>query len=312
MVKIKEKLNNSICFIKENPIEGTAKYLPILICVFSTLLTIISLILFTTSGGFSHQSIQVNQNFNYEGANLPATKFATILVDLLYLANIIVILIHYYQTQTKSKRIVVVGLFVIGVIAKILFYLCLFEGKPNYVVWAVLAILFFIGIFSYETNEMTKHMMISYIVVKIVLPVILFVVENIGAVVGNILYIIFLIIILWGLIHIFIGGKSNAVESASMSNFASNQQTESRTKVHDYNRKEEKVRIIPVNPSLKIYKRVGIAGYQYVEIINYVGVPCELCSVYDIKEGKAKIINEKTNKEISLSDIPWENGKDPK
>lgn len=70
MVKIKEKLNNSICFIKENPIEGTAKYIPILICGFSTLLTIISLILFTTSGGFSHQSIQVNQNFNYEGANL--------------------------------------------------------------------------------------------------------------------------------------------------------------------------------------------------------------------------------------------------
>lgn len=134
MSKIKEKLNDSICFVKENPIEGTAKYIPILICVFSTLLTIISLILFTTSGGFSHQSIQFNQNFSHEGANLPATKFVTTLVDLLYLANIIVILTHYYQTQTKSKQIVVVGLFVVGVIAKICFYLHLFNGNANYVV----------------------------------------------------------------------------------------------------------------------------------------------------------------------------------
>lgn len=103
MSKIKEKLNDSICFVKENPIEGLAKYLPIFTCVLSILLTLISLIMFTTSGGFSHQSIQFNQNFSHEGANLPATKFVTTLVDLLYLANIIVILIHYYQTQTKSK-----------------------------------------------------------------------------------------------------------------------------------------------------------------------------------------------------------------
>lgn len=212
MSKIKEKLNDSICFVKENPIGGLAKYLPIFTCVLSILLTLISLFMFTTSGGFSHQSIQFNQNFSHEGANLPATKFVTTLVDLLYLANIIVILTHYYQTQTKSKRIVVVG-----VIAKILFYLCLFEGKPNYVVWAVLAILFFIGIFTYETNEMTKHMMISYIVVKIVLPVILFVVENIGAVVGNILYVVIFGVVFWILIHIFLSADFSSSNSTSSS-----------------------------------------------------------------------------------------------
>lgn len=54
MSKIKEKLNDSICFVKENPIEGLAKYLPIFTCVLSILLTLISLIMFTTSGGFSH------------------------------------------------------------------------------------------------------------------------------------------------------------------------------------------------------------------------------------------------------------------
>lgn len=294
MSKIKEKLNDSICFVKENPIGGLAKYLPIFTCVLSILLTLISLFMFTTSGGFSHQSIQFNQNFSHEG------------VDLLYLANIIVILTHYYQTQTKSKRIVVVGLFVVGVIAKILFYLCLFEGKPNYVVWAVLAILFFIGIFTYETNEMTKHMMISYIVVKIVLPVILFVVENIGAVVGNILYVVIFGVVFWILIHIFLSADFSSSNSTPSST------TLDKVHVSNESNKEQKkddkneVRIIEIDPTLKVIIVKNFLGFYFVRIKNFMGIQRELCPLKDMEKGKVKLIWQDTKKEIPLSRIPYE------
>lgn len=306
MSKIKEKLNDSICFVKENPIGGLAKYLPIFTCVLSILLTLISLFMFTTSGGFSHQSIQFNQNFSHEGANLPATKFVTTLVDLLYLANIIVILTHYYQTQTKSKRIVVVGLFVVGVIAKILFYLCLFEGKPNYVVWAVLAILFFIGIFTYETNEMTKHMMISYIVVKIVLPVILFVVENIGAVVGNILYVVIFGVVFWILIHIFLSADFSSSNSTPSSTTLDKVHVSNESNKEQKKDDKNKVRIIEIDPTLKVIIVKNFLGFYFVRTKNFMGIQRELCPLKDMEQGKVKLIWQDTKKEIPLSRIPYE------
>ena len=304
MSKIKEKLNDSICFVKENPIEGTAKYIPILICVFSTLLTIISLILFTTSGGFSHQSIQFNQNFSHEGANLPATKFVTTLVDLLYLANIIVILTHYYQTQTKSKQIVVVGLFVVGVIAKICFYLNFFNGNANYVVWAVLGILFLVGIFTYETNEMTKHMMISYIIVKIVLPAVIFVVENIGAVVGNILYVVFFGVIIWILMKVFISIDFSSTNSTS----SSSDKVHIKKEVNETQKKDniDEVRVIEVDPTLKVMIVKNFLGFYFIRTKNFMGIQRELCPLKDMEKGKVKLIWQDTKKEIPLSRIPYE------
>lgn len=306
MSKIKEKLKESICFIKENPVEGLAAYLPIFTCALSVILTLISLIMFTTSGGFSHQTIQFNQSFSHDGTNLPATKFATTLVDLLYLANIIVIIICYYQTQTKSKQILVIGLFIIGVLAKILFYLRFFNGRPNYVVWAVLAILFFIGIFTDETNEMTKHMMISYIVVKIVLPVILFVVENIGAVVGNILYVVIFGVVLWILIHIFLSADFSSSNSTPSSSTFDKGHVSNESKKEQKKDDKDEVRIIEIDPTLKVIIVKNFLGFYFVRTKNFMGIQRELCPLKGMEKGKVKLIWQDSKKEIPLSRIPYE------
>ena len=147
-------------------------------------------------------------------------------------------------------------------------------------------------------------MMISYIIVKIVLPAVIFVVENIGAVVGNILYVVFFGVIIWILMKVFISIDFSSTNSTS----SSSDKVHIKKEVNETQKKEniDEVRVIEVDPTLKVMIVKNFLGFYFIRTKNFMGIQRELCPLKDMEKGKVKLIWQDTKKEIPLSRIPYE------
>lgn len=147
-------------------------------------------------------------------------------------------------------------------------------------------------------------MMISYIIVKIVLPAVIFVVENIGAVVGNILYVVFFGVIIWILLKVFISIDFSSTNSTS----SSSDKVHIKKEVNETQKKEniDEVRVIEVDPTLKVMIVKNFLGFYFIRTKNFMGIQRELCPLKDMEKGKVKLIWQDTKKEIPLSRIPYE------
>lgn len=106
---------SSLKNIKEQPLESLAQLLPVSIVCTSVVGFIVAIVMFIVEGGFSNQITAINgdffcgisEGFTFGTASILTSGIVPTIISVFLLAEIAVLVISYFKTESKGKKITV-------------------------------------------------------------------------------------------------------------------------------------------------------------------------------------------------------------
>lgn len=247
-----EETVTSVKLLKEQPLHSLGQILPVAMILLSILGFLIALIKFITQGGFSSQLSSLNNDFFQgviEGFSLGTVNILTSgiipsLILSIAIGEIIIIIISYFRTENRNKRILVgacsgIAVFFIGTAGfilavgfgklrlseamtlKIYEFVSIFNGIPSSLFIMILNILTFVGlvclavsavlVIRSEHKWMFKNTATALFVNFICLPLVLLILENIIPMSISLIALVVLggLLLLFGEIFFFGSGQDS-------------------------------------------------------------------------------------------------------
>lgn len=339
MRKIKElaerTVNSVKCFTKE-PIDNLGFLVPMIMAIVSVVTALVGYILYIVQGGYSNQVSLIKtsgtdgiyQGFTSGSAGLLTSGTIAKVIWILFLVQMIVMLISYFKTVGKAKKIImiidlivltiVIALFTVVVMISIgslvfseeqmMSALSTFEGMTvnlktvliTYAVFAVISVVtFLVLVLISECRWMLGYGMISLGVNYIAAPLVVLLLENIIPLVSGIavLAIIGLVIFL-GFI-LFLGGGDGECTSASGSYSSGSSSSYSRNEIKETKLVEkqpyQEVKKYDLNTTFWRDKGgygVMVPQADCIYFKNTWGEKTYSCTVSDFEKGKVAIMNK--------------------
>ena len=331
-----EATTASIKFINEQPLNSLGQIIPVGMVVASMVGFIIAIIKFIIAGGFSNQITSlkgdffggISEGFTSGTASVLTSGIVSTIISILLFAELLVLIISYYKTENKAKKIVAsiclgIGTVLFGVAGfilavgfgvinlseqmemKIVEMLTVFDGmqtstivnglKITAIIGVVALIVFVILMLVSEHKWMIKNTAIALLLSYVILPLVLLLVENIIPMIVGVVAIVVIggAIFLGGKIFLSGSGESSGSSSVggSVGTSSSTSRTESKPK-EKYQQKKE----YDLNTTFWRDKGgYGIAVPQAdcIYMKNAWGEKTYVCTVHDFEKGNVAIINKR-------------------
>lgn len=328
----KDDTLSSIKNIKEQPLESLAQLFPVSMVCTSAIGFIVAIVKFIVEGGFSNQITAINGNIS-EGFTFGTTIILTsgvvpTIISIFLLAEVILLLILYFKTENKVKKIAVViclgigsvlfgfaGFFLavgFGLISSekaeiiLLNILSNFDGmqidtivnglKIIALIGLVLLIVFTILMFASKNRWIIKNTFIALLISYIILPLVLLLIENLIPMLIGLITIAFIGIVLLLITKIFL---SERVESSSSYGY----------EYSNYSKSSKLVKTtVPYQKEIKewsgpFWRDEGGMGFflsqeDHIYCYNIWKEKHAICTVTAFETGKVAIIDSKTKRRI--------------
>lgn len=324
-----EATTASIKFINEQPLNSLGQIIPVGMVVASMVGFIIAIIKFIIAGGFSNQITSlkgdffggISEGFTSGTASVLTSGIVSTIISILLFAELLVLIISYYKTENKAKKIVAsiclgIGTVLFGVAGfilavgfgvinlseqmemKIVKMLTVFDGmqtstlvnglKITAIIGVVALIVFIILMLVSEHKWMIKNTAIALLLSYIILPLVLLLVENIIPMIVGVIAIVVVggVMFLGGKIFLSGNGESSGSSSTGGSVSSSSKGTHSENKP-----KEKYQKPIKLDLNTTFWVDTDIIGCRCVYYKNNIGAPNQACSVYDFEKGNVAIFN---------------------
>lgn len=324
ITKMKDKINETIYVIRnfsQSPTESLGFLIPLVTFLISVVSAIVGYILFIVRDGYIQQISYISelgidgitQGFTSGtsgiliGGNIPK------IVGILSLLQYVVVLIVYFKSVEKTKRIIMIIDLVMTVLT-LVFSIAYFEGIVAFaytaskntltgICIALVIILFTVFTFlvvKSESKEMFMKLVLCLLFHFVFMPLLMLLAENIIPLVAGVVVLVIFGLILLFIASAFAEGGSEAVASnrsikANSPQKESAKTNEKRIEITDYGR----------IGGINLYRRHGTLS-DYIELDNHL-VTKSLCSIAEIKSGKCRLYDKASGREIRLEDIPWKN-----
>ena len=331
-----EATTASIKFINEQPLNSLGQIIPVGMVVASMVGFIIAIIKFIIAGGFSNQITSlkgdffggISEGFTSGTASVLTSGIVSTIISILLFVELLVLIISYYKTESKAKKIIAsiclgIGTVLFGVAGfvlavgfgvinlseqmemKIVKMLTVFDGmqtstlvnglKITAIIGVVALIVFIILMLVSEHKWMIKNTAIALLLSYIILPLVLLLVENIIPMIVGVIAIVVVggVMFLGGKIFLSGSGESSGSSSVggSVGTSSSTSRTESKPK-EKYQQKKE----YDLNTTFWRDKGgYGIAVPQAdcIYMKNAWGEKTYVCTVHDFEKGNVAIINKR-------------------
>lgn len=331
-----EATTASIKFFNEQPLNSLGQIIPVGMVVASMVGFIVAIIKFIIAGGFSNQITAlkgdffggISEGFTSGTASVLTSGIVSTIISILLFVELLVLVISYYKTESKAKKIVAsiclgIGIILFGVAGfvlavgfgvinlseqmemKIVEMLTVFDGmqtstivnglKITAIIGVVALIVFVILMLVSEHKWMIKNTVFALLLSYIILPLVLLLVENIIPMIVGVVAIVVIggAIFLGGKIFLSGSGESSGSSSVggSVGTPSSTSRTESKPK-EKYQQKKE----YDLNTTFWRDKGgYGIAVPQAdcIYMKNAWGEKTYVCTVHDFEKGNVAIINKR-------------------
>lgn len=331
-----EATTASIKFFNEQPLNSLGQIIPVGMVVASMVEFIVAIIKFIIADGFSNQITAlkgdffggISEGFTSGTASVLTSGIVSTIISILLFVELLVLIISYYKTESKAKKIVAsiclgIGVILFGVAGfvlavgfgvinlseqmemKIVEMLTVFDGmqtstivnglKITALIGVVALIVFVILMLVSEHKWMIKNTAIALLLSYIILPLVLLLVENIIPMIVGVVAIAVIggAIFLGGKIFLSGSGESSGSSSVggSVGTSSSTSRTESKPK-EKYQQKKE----YDLNTTFWRDKGgYGIAVPQAdcIYMKNAWGEKTYVCTVHDFEKGNVAIINKR-------------------
>lgn len=345
---------------KQMSMEDLANHIPVVIMAAAVLAGIIAYILYIVNGGYSAQIADIKEYgflsdrmFTTGTTGLVLGGIAGNIILLLLLAELVVLSLAYCRICEEGKKTALIAsgvLILVQIVsAFVIFWIrigrvtvepravqdlifnfpeVIMYVKPVGIIYTILtvgALLVFWGLLliEKESREMVIFTIEAMVFAKIVVPLIVWFLENIlalgAAVLGGalLLGVIFMIgrILLEGMASAG-SGSENAASSYEVG--GSSGYSESRSEKRSEPKRDNRTpREKDKNPNhhyianyqelggTKLHKVHGSMG-DYIELTNGIGSR-KVCRLEEAEKGKCRFYREDSGKEIRVNDIPWKN-----
>lgn len=308
----KETLLDMICGIKEirsNPIYGLGMLSSAMAIGISCIGAIVAYIIFCVQGGYQHQ-IEIIKNKDIDGAvtNGNVSIFydggMSIVLMLLIVIALLFAIIYFFMQETKKKKIIVlIDLIVAEWIVAFLvndnissrFLNLVGNDRGEYIVGAVLIlcvaviVLFWYIMMHSESKRMFRCLYKVAIATYIIIPILLYLLENI---ITSVIYIVSIVLIGALLFFVF-----TAILGSESSGNSGNAKSSSKSKSEE-SEKAPQPKVIEFSGNHKFYRGKGGYGistptddciYQDGELAQHSYV----CTVDEYEKGKVIIMLNK-------------------
>lgn len=331
-----EATTASIKFFNEHTLNSLGQIIPVGMVVASIVGFIVAIIKFIIAGGFSNQITSLKGDFfrgisegsTYGTASVLTSGIVSTIISILLFAELLVLIISYYKTENKAKKIVAsiclgIGTVLFGVAGfilavvfgvinlseqmeiKIVEMLTVFDGmqtstivnglKITAIIGVVALIVFVILMLVSEYKWMIINTAIALLLSYVILPLVLLLVENIIPMIAGVVAIV----VIGG--AIFLGGifLSGSGESSGSSSVGGSVGTSSSTSRTESKPKEKDQRIKKYDLNTTFWRDKG----AYIGIVtpeadciymnNAQGEKTYVCTVDDFEKGNVAIINKR-------------------
>lgn len=348
---------------KQTSMEDLANNIPVVIMAVAMIAGVIAYIMYIVNGGYPAQIADIKEYgflsdrmFTAGTTGLVLGGIAGNIILLLLLAEIVVLSLVYCRICKEGKKtaLIVSGVLILVQIAAafVIFWIrigrvtvepsavyalifnlpeVIMYVKPVGIIYTILtvgALLVFWGLLlmEAESREMIIFTAEAMIFAKIIVPLIVWLLENIlalgAAVLGGalLLGVIFMIgrILLEGMASAGSDGESSGQSASSYDAGGSSGYSESRTEKRPEPKRDNRTpREKDKNPNhhyianyqefggTKLHKVHGSMG-DYIELTNGIGSR-KVCRLEEAEKGKCRFYREDSGKEIRVNDIPWKN-----
>lgn len=310
--EFKETLLDMICGIKEiksNPIYGLGMLSSAMTIGISCIGAIVAYIIFCVQGGYQQQ-IEIIKNKDIDGAvtNGNVSIFydggMSIVLMLLIVIALLLAIIYFFMQETKKKKtVVVIDLVCAGLLAVFLLNESFFSrlldkfGKNNgnyiigafFVLGALIVILFWYVMMHSESKRMFRCLYKVAIATYIIIPILLYLLENI---ITSVIYIVSIVLIGALLFFVF-----TALLGSESSGNSGNAKSSNKSKSEEIERTPQP-KVIEFSGNHKFYRGKGGYGistptddciYQDGELAKHSYV----CTVDEYEKGKVIIMLNK-------------------
>lgn len=331
-----EATTASIKFFNEHTLNSLGQIIPVGMVVASIVGFIVAIIKFIIAGGFSNQITSLKGDFfrgiseglTYGTASVLTSGIVSTIISILLFAELLVLIISYYKTENKAKKIVAsiclgIGTVLFGVAGfilavvfgvinlseqmeiKIVEMLTVFDGmqtstivnglKITAIIGVVALIVFVILMLVSEYKWMIINTAIALLLSYVILPLVLLLVENIIPMIVGVVAIV----VIGG--AIFLGDKillSGSGESSGSSSVGGSVGISSSTSRTESKPKEKYQRKKVYNLNTRFWRDKGENGFFVPEadciyVKDASGRKTYVCTVDDFEKGNVAIINKR-------------------
>lgn len=323
-------------FFNEQPLNSLGQIIPVGMVVASIVGFIVAIIKFIIAGGFSNQITSLKGDF-FRGisegltdgtASVLTSGIVSTIISILLFAELLVLIISYYKTENKAKKIVAsiclgIGTVLFGVAGfilavvfgvinlseqmeiKIVEMLTVFDGmqtstivnglKITAIIGVVALIVFVILMLVSEYKWMIINTAIALLLSYVILPLVLLLVENIIPMIAGVVAIVVIggAIFLGG--KIFLSGSGESSGSSSVGRSVGTSSSTSRTESKPKEKYQQK-KVYDLNTTF--WRDKGGNGFFVPEadciyMKDASGRKTYVCTVHDFEKGNVAIINKR-------------------
>ena len=334
-----KETTTSIKFFSEQPLNSLGQLIPVGMVALSMVGFIVAIIKFVIGGGYSNQIMAlkwdffggISEGFTSGTASILTSGIVSTIVSILLLAELLILIVSYYRTESKTKKIIAsiclgIGLVLFGVAGfilavafgiinlseqmemKIIEMLTVFNGmytstivnglKIAAIIGVVALIVFIILMLVSEHKWMIKNSAIAFLLSYIILPLTLLLVENIIPMIGVVVVLVVLgvVAILGGEVLLSEGGESSGSSRSSSS--GRNISTSSSNSRPESKPKENNQKKLEYNLNTTFWRDKGGSGIitpqaDCIYVKDVSGYKAYVCTVEDFEKGNVAIINKR-------------------
>lgn len=323
----------SIKSFKEQPLNSLGQLIPMGIVTTSVVGFIVSIIIFAIAGGYSNQIAaiiggsfsEISESFTSGTLNDLMSGIVPTIISILLIAELLVLIISYYKTEGKVKKIIVSICLGIGIVLfciagfilavafeiiklseeaemKIAQMLAAFDGVQTFTVINELKIIAIIGVVALivyiilmlvsKHRWMIKNSAVALLISYIILPLVLLLAENIIPMIVTIVVFVVIIVIAFIVGKLFLGNEevSDSSSSARTSD-SSSKGTYSENKQEEKNQKVIKLDFDTVFWRDEGGYGIAVPQADCIYMRNTWGEKAYVCTVYDFEKGDVAIMN---------------------
>lgn len=333
----KDDTLSSIKNIKERPLESLAQLFPVSMVCTSAVGFIVAIVMFIVEGGFSNQIRAAIKGDFFGGISEGFTSGTTLIltsgvvskiISVFLLAEIIVLVILYFKTESKVKKIVAgiclgiggvlfgfAGFFLavgFGVISSEKAEIILLNMLSNLdsmqidvivnglkiiaLIGVVLLIVFTVLMFTSQNRWIIKNTVIAILISYIILPLVLLLIENLIPMFIGLIAIVIIVGILLFTAKLFLEGEG---ESSSGYNYEYSNYSKSSKPVKSTEPYQKEIK----DWSGPFWRDEGGLGFflsqeDHIYCYNIWKEKHAICTVTAFETGKVAIIDSKTKRRI--------------
>lgn len=338
MTKNKDNTLSSIKNIKDQPLESLSQILPVSIVCTSVIGFIVAIVMFIVEGGFSNQITAIkndlfsgiSEGFTSGTSSILTSGIVSTIISFFLLTEVIILIISYFKTESKAKKIAVgiclgiggilfgfAGFFLAvgsGFVSRkaermLIYMLSNFDenqidtivnvAKIITFIGAILLIVFIILMLISQHGWIVKNTIIAILISYIVLPLVLLFIENVIPMFIGLITIVIIVGILLFLGEVFLsgGGESSRSYDYEHSNYSEPPKVSKPSKINEPYQKEIK------DWSGPFWRDEGGLGFilsqaDHIYCYNIWKEKHAICTVTEFETGKVAIIDSKTNRRI--------------